>query len=206
MTRELAHRVKNTIAVLQSIVTHTMRPFPEQAGVRDAIVERFAALSRAHDLLLGKDFAAAELGELVRRALSVHPGIFDVNGQELELSPQASLSFALVLHELATNSAKYGSLRNPDGSVLISWTTTRRITDEDLFVFEWKEQGGPPTPKPTRTGFGTRLIKSTLSGWGTVTMDYEPNGFRLGFEGALRELTHAVVPDFEIREDALPAQ
>lgn len=198
MTRELAHRVKNTIAVLQSIVTQTMRPYPDQAHIRDTIVERFAALGRAHDLLLGKDFAAADFEELVTRALSVHPGSINVKGPPLELSPQASLSFALVLHELATNSAKYGALRAPNGHVRVEWSVRTHQAEDDAFSFEWTEQGGPPVPKPTRIGFGTRLVKSTLSGWGDVIMNYRPEGFHLGFQGPLQKLTYAVVPDFDV--------
>lgn len=194
MTRELAHRVKNTIAVLQSIVTQTMRPFPEMEAVKDVIAERFSALSRAHDLLLGTDFKAADFRDLVDRQLSVHQGHFRTEGPSLRLSPQASLSFALVLHELATNSIKYGSLKSPAGRVEISWS--HDANDTPMFSFRWRERGGPETTEPQRTGFGTRLIRSTLSSLGTVDFLYPSSGFELAFSGELRGLTHSVVPSF----------
>lgn len=195
MTRELAHRVKNTIAVLQSIVTQTMRPFPEMDEVKSLIVERFSALSRAHDLLLGTDFKAADFRDLVDRQLSVHQGHFRVQGPSIRLSPQASLSFALVLHELATNSIKYGSLKIPGGTVDISWSIGGGAPS--TFAFRWRERGGPETSEPTQAGFGTRLIKSTLAGLGTVDFLYPREGFELAFAGELRELTHSVVPAFD---------
>lgn len=194
MTRELAHRVKNTIAVLQSIVTQTMRPYPDQAFLRATIVERFAALGRAHDLLLGKNFAAADFEALVRQALAVHAGNFDISGPSLELSPQASLSFALVLHELATNSSKYGAMTRQSGSVRVRWDVDDTDPGTSQFSFGWTEQGGPLVGEPTRKGFGTRLITNTLAGWGEATMDFASEGFRLNFYGPLSELTHSVVP------------
>lgn len=194
MTRELAHRVKNTIAVLQSIVTQTMRPYEDMADVKNLIIERFAALARTHDLLLGKNFQSADFEELVQRTVSVHSGNFRLEGQKVALSPQASLSFALVLHELATNSVKYGALRSPDGVVSVQWL----IGSGDAFQFRWREAGGPPVSPPSRSGFGTRLIRLTLSPLGRVDMRFEKTGFELDFQGPLQELTHAVVPDFDV--------
>lgn len=193
MTRELAHRVKNTIAVLQSIVTQTMRSHPEAAEVQQTIIQRFGALARAHDILIGTEFAAADFRELVRTTLSVHPGVFELDGPDIRLSPQASLSFALVLHELATNSLKYGALRG-GGRVRLQWM----ISDDTspLFKLTWKETGGPPAKTPAKFGFGTRLIKSTLSGLGKVELEYGLQGFELAFVADLESLTHAVVPDF----------
>lgn len=195
MTRELAHRVKNTIAVLQSIVTQTMRPHPELESIKTIITGRFAALARAHDLLLGVDFQAADFRDLVERQLSVHQGDFRAEGPSIRLSPQASLSFALVLHELATNSIKYGSLKAEQGRVDISWAVSKDAAP--MFDFRWCESGGEPIVAPVTAGFGTRLIKSTLSGLGTVAFNYPRQGFELVFNGPLRELTHAVVPSFE---------
>jgi two-component sensor histidine kinase len=195
MTRELAHRVKNTIAVLQSIVTQTMRPHPQMSEVRDQIIERFSALARAHDLLLSTDFTAADFGELLQRTLSVHGNRFITEGPALQLSPQASLSFALVLHELATNATKYGALRTAGGAVDIKWNIDQP-PEKPVFHFSWQESGGPPVSKPEAQGFGSRLIRSTLAGLGTVDMEYAPSGFVLRFSGQLSALTHSVVPQF----------
>lgn len=187
LTRELAHRVKNTIAVLQSIVMHTLQPRPEVDDLRLTIVERFAALSRAHDLLLGTDFIAADFKELVDRSLEVHGGNFVVNGPSIDLSPQASLSFALVMHELATNAVKYGSLHSNQGIVEVTW----QIAD-DVFTFRWKEMNGRTIEKPEASGFGSRLIRSTLEGLGNLNLSYEPSGFQLAFSTKVQNLRYGV--------------
>jgi two-component sensor histidine kinase len=187
MTRELAHRVKNTIAMLQSIVTQTLRPRPEVDDLRVVIVERFAALSRAHDLLLGTDFAAADFRDLVNRSVGVHGGHIVIDGPGIDLSPQASLSFALVLHELGTNAIKYGSLRTSHGRVDVRWNVV-----DDVFRFGWKELDGRPVEPPSRSGFGVRLIKSTLEGLGDLRLSYERTGFELAFEASLDRLRHGV--------------
>lgn len=191
LTRELAHRVKNTIAVLQSIVTQTMRSYPEMIPVRDLIISRFSALSRTHDLLLGTDFASANFPDLVERTLSVHDRRFIASGPAIEISPQAALSFALVLNELATNAIKYGAFSSPtqSGSIGLNWSA-----EGDTFSFTWVERGGPPVTAPATTGFGTRLINTTLGALGDVQLDYQSEGLSLVFTGALSGLTHAVVP------------
>lgn len=195
MTRELAHRVKNTIAMLQSIVTQTMRPYPEMADIRDKILERFSALSRTHDLLLNTDFTAADFEEVADKALSVHGGRFDLSGPKFLLSPQAALSFSLVLNELATNSIKYGSLSPAaeNGFVSVHWDVGEGA-DPD-FRFFWREQDGPVIAEPDHMGFGSKLIRSTLSGLGSVQLSYPASGFTLTFVGKVSGLTHAVVPE-----------
>lgn len=195
MTRELAHRVKNTIAMLQSIVGQTMRPFPEMAGVQEQIVERFSALARTHDLLFSTDFQEAEFGELVRQTLSVHSHNFVVEGPTIQFSPQAALSFALVIHELATNSIKYGAFSDDgEGEVAVCWSIN--VGEEGSeFHFIWNETGGPQVSQPSRKGFGSRLIEATLGGLGRPSTEYAPQGFRLEFAGALAGLTHAVAPN-----------
>ena len=187
LTRELAHRVKNTIAILQSIVTQTLRSRPEVDDLRVTIVERFAALSRAHDLLLGTDFAAADFGDLARRTLDIHGRRFHIDGPPIDLSPQASLSLALVLHELATNAVKYGSLRSAGGVVDLNWDVA-----DGVFRLAWQERGGPPVQRPAHIGFGSRLIRSTLQGLGEADMTYEPAGFRLALSAEVERLQYGV--------------
>ncbi len=189
LTRELAHRVKNTIAVLQSIVTQTMRPYPDVDNLRVLIVERFAALARAHDLLLGTDYAVANFRALVERSLQVHAGNFAIDGPDVDLSPQASLSFALVLHELGTNAAKYGALRSPEGMVVVRWQVA-----DSVFELSWREEKGPKVEAPKHKGFGSRLVQSTLAALGDLKLAYEPSGFQLAFSTSLDRLRHGV-PD-----------
>lgn len=199
MTRELAHRVKNTIAMLQSIVTQTMRPYPETLGLQEKILERFSALSRTHDLLLSTDFTAAEFKDVVDGVLSIHGGEFEISGPQFRLSPQAALSFSMVLNELATNSIKYGSLSPTadHGSVSIRWELDGE--QQDIFRFFWLEAGGPSVRAPEHMGFGTKLIRSTLAGLGNVELAYPSTGFSLSFTGDIAGLTHSVVPE-ELRQ------
>ncbi|HET7347431.1 MAG TPA: sensor histidine kinase [Acidobacteriaceae bacterium] len=194
MTRELAHRVKNTIAILQSIVTNSLRS-PEAADVRKTIIERFGALSRAHDILIGTDFAAADFRELATTALSVQSGMFDLEGPDVLLSPQSSLSLALVLHELATNSLKYGALQ-AGGKVHLRWVISEQSAP--AFNLKWSETGGPPAVRPVQVGFGTRLIETTLKSLGKVEMRYEPSGFELLFVADLKNLTHTSAVGFAV--------
>lgn len=196
MTRELAHRVKNTIAMLQSIVGQTMRPHPDMADVQKRIVERFSALARTHDLLFSTDFQEAEFGELVRQTLSVHSGNFVIEGPAIQFSPQAALSFALVVHELATNSIKYGAFsRDGSGLVSVSWVI-RGGKNGDQLDFHWRESGGPTVSAPSRKGFGSRLIGTTLDGLGHSEANYAPEGFNLSFTGALSGLAQKFTPSY----------
>lgn len=192
MTRELAHRVKNNIAMLQSIVNQTMRPYPETQRLRNLIVERFSALARAHDLLLSTDFTSADFRTLVDRTVSVHNTRFTMAGPDVQLSPQASLSMALVLHELSTNAVKYGALSNELGHVEITW----RIDPQGQFHLRWQECDGPPVKPVESTSFGTRLITSTLLGLGTVDVQYPVSGLTLDFVGPLEGMTYSVAPNF----------
>lgn len=187
LTRELAHRVKNTIAILQSIVTQTLQPRSEVDDLRLTILDRFAALSRAHDLLLGTDFAAADFKELVDRSLEIHGRNFVVEGPSIDLSPQASLSFALVMHELGTNAVKYGALRSKEGIVKVGWQIVG-----DVFSFRWIEMKGESIATPKHSGFGSRLIRSTLEGLGNLDLSYEPSGFQLAFSTKLERLRYGV--------------
>jgi len=193
MTRELAHRVKNTIAILQSIVMQTLKPHPETHDLQDVIVQRFAALAGAHDILINTEFSAADFRELASKTLSVHSDAFVLDGPDVRLSPQASLSFALVLHELATNSLKYGALTS-GGKVLVRWAVVQG--GHRMFDLSWTEIGGPPAKRPESVGFGSRLIQATLRGMGEVELLYETSGFALEFSGRLDNLTHSVVPEF----------
>ncbi len=192
MTRELAHRVKNTIAMLQSIVSQTMAPHPEMEGVRNRILDRFSALSRTHDLLLSTDFSSADFPDLVDRTLMPHGRRFQATGPSLEVSPQAALSFALVLHELATNAIKYGAFSSSvaTGMVELGWAV-EGAGDNKVFHFAWIERGGPKVVPPTRNGFGSRLIRTTLGALGTVETSFAEQGLEVKFRAALSALTHA---------------
>jgi PAS domain S-box-containing protein len=173
LNAELAHRLKNTLAIVQSIANQTLRL------ATDTEVGRLA-LSTAHDILLSGHRDAAAIRNVLEGAVSLHDiaGQIDMKGPDVALGAQDSLSLALVVHELATNALKYGALSNPDGRVLIEWAMIGSgEAGQPVLQIDWKETGGPPVETPSRQGFGSRLIRAGLSA-GSSTLDYEPDGLR----------------------------
>ena len=191
---ELAHRVKNTLAVVQAIASQTLRGDVTLAGARDAFTRRLATLARANDILLQSSWTAASLKAIIEAAAAVHgtaSSRIAIEGPEVKIGPRAALSFALALHELSTNAVKYGALSTASGRVRISWALTRGRPQ--AFSFEWAEVGGPPVTPPTRTGFGTRLIDRMLASSleADVRLDYAPRGVTLTVLGPLDRLQAA---------------
>ncbi|WP_425999199.1 sensor histidine kinase [Caulobacter sp. DWR1-3-2b1] len=166
MVDELNHRVKNTLATVQSITEQTLRREQVSPGVREVLVSRLIALSRAHDVLTSENWTGADLKEVVAQAVEpFQAGVghrFSLAGPSVWLTPQAAIAMALVIHELATNAVKYGGLSNSEGRVSLTWTCQTNPDGVDLQIL-WKESGGPPVSPPTRTGFGTRLIERGLA-------------------------------------------
>jgi two-component sensor histidine kinase/PAS domain-containing protein len=179
LINELNHRVKNTLATVQSIVMHTLRGTDAKMDVRKALVDRIIALSRVHDVLTRENWAGAELREIIDNLSNPYAGghRFIVNGPAVRLPPSLALTLALSFHELVTNAAKYGALSNERGAVTISW----QIVDapgEPLLKLRWEEQDGPPVQPPDRSGFGSELIRRSLAAeaGGAVTIDYAATG------------------------------
>ncbi|MDP1027062.1 PAS domain S-box protein [Sphingomonas sp. KR1UV-12] len=181
LAKELNHRIKNTLAVVQSIVSQSLRraDTPEQA--RDAIGERLGALGRAHDLLTQTSWMAAPLRSVVEGATQVDgraTSRVSAEGPEVRLKAKAALAFSMALHELTTNAMKYGALSTEWGAVAVQWRTTVEAGARAL-EFRWIETGGPPVTVPERSGFGSRLMKGLardLGGEGQA--DYQRSGFR----------------------------
>lgn len=175
VNKELGHRLKNTLALVQAIAEQTLGGVTERASV-DGFRERLRALSHAHDVLLRQSWAAASLDAVVREALDTFDGLqqIAIEGPDVAISSRASLSLALILHELATNAAKYGALSVPDGRVDVSWTVTR-----GEFRMAWREAGGPEVQQPATLGFGSRLIRRGLGAAGSVDCRYDPDGFNM---------------------------
>ena len=180
---ELNHRVKNTLATVQSIVTQAVRNSSDPVTVQESIETRIAALSRSHDLLGREKWDGAGLRDLVREALapfSVTEGQaerFAIKGENVRLSPKATLALGIALNELATNAVKYGALSNEAGTISIKWTLGQKADGRRLWL-HWREQGGPPVTPPTRKGFGSRVIEQGLAHEleGKVELDYLPGG------------------------------
>jgi PAS domain S-box-containing protein len=156
---ELDHRVRNTMAMMQSIIVQTLRGADDLASARTAVNARIVSLAGAHDLLTSRSWSGADVAEVVRRAMA--PFAADqvtLEGPSLDLSPKQALALSLALHELATNAAKHGALSRPEGRVALRW----QAQDGQLDL-SWRESGGPPVAPPSRRGFGSRLLEEGLN-------------------------------------------
>ena len=180
---ELNHRVKNTLATVQSIVWQALRNTADPAAIREAIEPRIFALSRSHDLLTRENWEGAGLLDLIKAALEpfgVANGRSDhivITGMNIRVRPQIALALGIAFHELATNAVKYGAFSDKTGSVLIAWTVEPLPAGQRLRL-RWQEQGGPPVMPPSRKGFGSRVIAHGLAHelGGVVSLDYRPDG------------------------------
>lgn len=173
---ELNHRVKNTLAVVQSLALQTFRGDRPGGDATKAFEGRLQALAGAHNLLTRQGWEFASIAEIAEQSLAPFctADRCEIRGPDFKLAPQAAVSLSLAIHELATNAAKYGALSTSAGRVQISWTSN----EDESFQFEWREEGGPPVAPPTREGFGTRMIKRSLAAdlRGTVDIRFEPGG------------------------------
>lgn len=179
LLNELNHRVKNTLATVQSLAWQTFRPLDPDAV--DRFNGRLTALSRAHNILTESSWQSASVAEIIDTAVEVFGrDRFVLEGPACGLDPKAAVSLSMVIHELGTNAIKYGSLGAPAGSVSISWSCDLADNGDLLVELEWLERGGPPVTVPTKTGFGLRLIQRQLAleFGGKVDLDFRPEGLR----------------------------
>ena len=200
LMQELAHRVKNTLAMTQAIATQTLRNAGSLEEMRETFGSRLLALARAHDLLIKGNWTSMSIRSLVAGALEPHddglPGRFTIDGPDLDLGAQAALGLALALHELGTNAAKYGALSVPEGRVAIAWAVRGSGTDA-RFRFRWVEQGGPAVATPSRSGFGSRLIQRGLAAsfGGDVRLAFRAAGLALELDAPVRGIGGALSGD-----------
>jgi two-component sensor histidine kinase len=186
LLRELNHRVKNVFALTNAIITMTARSAATPKEMAESLRGRLTALSRAHDLvrpalhdvkaegsvsfrvILDDILLAYQVPDMPERIRTV--------GDDLNIRGHAITNLALVLHELATNAAKYGALSVPEGHVEITWKR-----DEKALELNWREEGGPPVSPPVRSGFGTVLTQKSVEGQfgGTMRYDWEPEGLKV---------------------------
>jgi signal transduction histidine kinase/CheY-like chemotaxis protein len=178
LLNELNHRVKNTLATVQSIAVQSFRGRTDGGG-REMFEARLLALSRAHDVLTDESWQGANLDEVVAQAIAPyrdrHLDRFAVRGPQVRVSAKQALSITMALHELATNAVKYGALSNDKGRVDIDWSET---SGGEWLRMEWREKGGPAVVPPRHRGFGTRLIERGLAEelGGTTRIEFHPDG------------------------------
>jgi PAS domain S-box-containing protein len=165
--RELSHRSKNLLAVIQAMARQTARSSADLEEFEKNYSQRLQALSASHDLLVHQNWHGAPLAELLQLILA--PFVDDVgerielDGPKLFVSPTAAQNLALSFHELATNASKYGALSVPKGQVHIHWHVELQDNGEDRLRITWKESGGPPVSPPRRQGFGHTVIKRMIA-------------------------------------------
>jgi PAS domain S-box-containing protein len=191
MNGELAHRLKNVLAVVQSVAAQTLRGIPEAEAASQSLSARLVALGAATDVLTGTSWRSADLRELANRALSPHGRIGErilLSGPRVTLKPEVTVAFALALHELATNAAKYGALSNETGVVTLAWSIDGGGADATLVVY-WRENGGPPVTPPERKGFGSVLIERSLRSYfsGKAATEYRPEGLVFELQARLQD-------------------
>jgi two-component system, chemotaxis family, CheB/CheR fusion protein len=182
LMRELSHRVKNVLAVVQALANQTDHSESVEE-FRETFVGRLTALARAHSLLLDAEWRGADLRQLVEKAVEAyrvdHPDVIEIDGEPVSLSPNHGVGLSLILHELGTNAAKYGALSQHEGRVRVAWQM-EGAGQERRLRFVWQEHDGPPVEPPTGKGFGTRLIERA-AGYelqGEVELDYARDGLR----------------------------
>ncbi len=181
LIQELNHRVKNTLAVVQSLAQQTFRNVPDSAGAMAIYKARLHALAAAHGLLTESSWSPASVRQIVELTTSAAFGSLDgrveLEGPDYLLNPEVALALTMIVHELTTNAIKYGALSNDEGRVHVGWSVDSDGECEKL-TFLWQERGGPEVHEPERDGFGTRLIRSGISSkrGTTVDMRYEPAG------------------------------
>ncbi|WP_419695570.1 HWE histidine kinase domain-containing protein [Mesorhizobium muleiense] len=179
---ELAHRIKNLLAMVSAIASQTFRSAASMGEAKTTLAKRLAALGEAHSVLAEESWGGASVQAVIERVLSPFRSVgarISMEGPPLDLAARQALSLGLAVHELATNAAKYGALSNDCGRVSISWKIGRPGSDEE-FRFVWQEQKGPAVAKPKGRGFGSRLIEKVLAGefHGKVHVHYAPEGLR----------------------------
>ena len=179
--RELGHRLKNQLAMVQAIVNQTIRASNDIATAGATIAGRLQALSRAHESLVTGTTGLTSVREIVRMTAEIHEHgqlqRFRIEGPDVEIASRPALSLSLILHELTTNAVKYGALSSENGRVHVAWDVSG---DEEArrFTLSWRETGGPTVSPPSRSGAGTRLIRAGLAGTvsSAVTVDFEAAG------------------------------
>jgi len=183
LVRELHHRVKNTLATVQAIMGSTARAVSNIEDFKTALFGRIQSLAKTH-LLLADEERAIGFADILRSELDAFDDGSDsritLRGPEVTLTSQLAVSLGMAIHELTTNAAKYGALSVYGGKVEVTWSVTIDASRRTL-TFDWMETGGPAVAKPTRHGFGSRLLEFVLPGQiqAKTKIDYAPDGVRM---------------------------
>jgi PAS domain S-box-containing protein len=162
LTQEIHHRTRNLFAVVHSVVARSFAGKRTVQEAEAAVLDRLYSLAQTHAILMDKDGQAADLEDVIRTEMKPYSGRVAIEGPRLPLGAKAAQNFALAVHELATNAAKYGALSNASGTVQIAWNVDQPTA---LLTFRWKEQGGPPVAAPARKGFGSTVLEQVMAAY-----------------------------------------
>ncbi len=179
LIEELNHRVKNTLAILQAIAVQTFQSASK--AEREKFEGRLGALAEAHNLLSKEKWRGSELQDVIGRVLQPYllnnPERVRMSGPHVPLSPRMAVVLSMIVHEIATNAAKYGALSNDTGTVRLDWEILAETAGPKLRLI-WAEAGGPPVTAPVKRGFGSRLIERSARDQlgGEATVDFLPRG------------------------------
>jgi two-component sensor histidine kinase len=179
LIEELNHRVKNTLAILQAIAVQTFRSASRVE--REKFEGRLGALAEAHNLLSKEKWQGSELQDVIDRVLQPYllnnPERMRMAGPRVPLSPRLAVVLSMIVHEIATNAAKYGALSNDAGTIALDWEVTSE-TGKPMLRLIWTEAGGPHVSAPVQRGFGSRLIERSARDQlgGEATVDFLPHG------------------------------
>jgi PAS domain S-box-containing protein len=188
LVNELNHRVKNSLTIVQSIASQTLRSANSVADARAALTGRLISLARTHDVLTKENWEGAYLDDIIAHITEAYGGSerISAQGPSVRLPPPLALTLSLVLHELMTNSAKYGAMAVEGGRVNIRWRTEESPTGKRL-AMRFEETSGPAVAPPAHKGFGSRLFEASFSSAqeGNIRLDYRPGGLVCEIETAL---------------------
>ena len=178
LINELNHRVKNTLATIQSLARQTLRPGVTVEEGRERLTERLLALSAAHNVLTRENWESADLRQIVGEAVRPYEddggGRIAVEGDSARVAPNVALAVSMALNELATNAVKYGALSIPQGQVQLTWV---QPAPGGTLLLEWRERDGPAVSAPTARGFGSRLLASLTTELGEpAEIAFNPDG------------------------------
>ncbi len=201
---ELNHRVKNSLATIQSVIAHAARAPGSKKAFVESVTGRIRAMASAHDLLVSGQWQGAAIADLISDELRPY-GLHRVraDGPVLCLTPNAGLGFCLMIHELATNAAKYGALMRDEGRVSIHWSVAE-MSGEAVLRFSWVEQGGPAVAPPSARGFGSEIIEQFAAKelGGTANLRFDPDGVHATLVAPIAKIAaHAPPPGSVKRRD-----
>lgn len=180
--RELTHRSKNLLAVIQAIAREAAASSSDVETFHRTFAERLRGLASSHDILVARNWEGAPLGDLVRSQLAFlgqgDTARIEIEGDSMMLAPEAAQNLGLALHELATNAVKHGALSAPSGKVRIAWEVTEDADHEPRLVLAWRESGGAPVEPPRHKGFGHVVLEDVVPGMlgGTAALAFAPEG------------------------------